>query len=1056
MAPTGGVPPLEDFLRLNDADLLLWTDAHVTRACFEYGLFEPTEESANSSPRARLLRFFRARRSDSSVAADEDAPPAGEDASGQARRHVVRPSSSALPVLTENQLHTPPTSPDGVGRPAAASVPFSGGILSPPARDVTPLSYEEYPEDLAAIDARDTMAEGLCLTPGRDPYAHLSEDSLSFPSDVEADDEDDQVRTRMEHRAPAYSFSRRGMRGGFGRIVPTQRVRHAKRDVPEGSPGGMPAAPPAARRLGDTPVRVRQLPTRPFGRRFFVPPPIGEDADVSMESGASSADDSPPPVDQRHQRPLPDFSAPFGATLPLSPHPAPPTQGTILSTSPVGAPRPDGGGVSTSFPRVSKLGWARLAQLPGRPSKRQLLTLKPEDLKALVSFNGLCPPTKKPETMLQHILAELLRCPTLFLSVPSPPSPRRPAARDRATASPQRSGTSPNTGVSTFPDAAPDPTATADAMHVDGESAAAVDHPGITTPGDDRSTGPTGTSHPAATAHAARGCADDSSHPSLRTAVPLGDDDAPPAPHGPPFATWNSQTHCQLSSLPDRPSAATLADLNDVALKVVMAVNGFRRTNRGIGTDFRKTIAEWLAADSTRVLRRHPQLSPRHSASVPGDTDRPARPVRSAWHPGLRRPPVQPSSSMPGPQSTHTDPRPTPPPGFAELSTLLHHAGHTMERACAVGRAAHAGTLDRDDAIALGTEAQTVLLQLQAAAAGLAAAHLLPQQPQPPPPSGAATQRTWADVAKHADQGPSNDRHSAPGPQNGRTSAQDKPGRQHGRQSSTINPDWDLNRCLVLEPAFDSQRTTPTAGPRFAAAMDAHLRRLAEDIPARSVELVRRTRRGGYQVQFFAQCFPRVQSLLGSSSVMLPHFGTWTMTPRWTDPAGGPSVSIVVQGVPVDVTKEEFLAELRLGIASRLSVSGDPTCDGIRSASRLQRRITTSSGKAWAPSRTIRVDVSQALGEALLTRGTIVYQFRSLPVRRFTPMTRTCFRCGKEGHEARFCRSTPRCRHCGRDHETRACRIGRRRPSSPDRAPSPEPESQSQMRDRGPTPPMPS
>ena len=210
-------------------------------------------------------------------------------------------------------------------------------------------------------------------------------------------------------------------------------------------------------------------------------------------------------------------------------------------------------------------------------------------------------------------------------------------------------------------------------------------------------------------------------------------------------------------------------------------------------------------------------------------------------------------------------------------------------------------------------------------------------------------------------------------------------------------------------------------------------------------------------VMFYSpECFSRVQSILGSSSVLLPHFGTWTPTPRRTDHAGGPTVSIVIQGIPADVTKDEFLTELRVSLASRLVASGDPSGDGIRSATRLQRRITTPSGKSWAPSRTVRVDVSQTLGEELLTRGTIVYQFRSLPVRRFTPMTRTCFRCGKEGHEARFCRSPPRCRHCGKDHETRACTSGRRQSSSHDRAPSPEPESQRRMRARGATPPMPS
>ena len=133
------------------------------------------------------------------------------------------------------------------------------------------------------------------------------------------------------------------------------------------------------------------------------------------------------------------------------------------------------------------------------------------------------------------------------------------------------------------------------------------------------------------------------------------------------------------------------------------------------------------------------------------------------------------------------------------------------------------------------------------------------------------------------------------------------------------------------------------------------------------------------------------------------------------------------------MTMDEFLEEFRLNNAARYSESNSSILhDGVRSATRLSRRVTSTSGKNWVPSSTVRLDVSKALGEAILSRGTIVFQFRSIAVRQYSPMIRTCFRCGKEGHEARFCRSAPRCRNCGEGHEVWRCPDRCHRPPSHD------------------------
>ena len=46
--------------------------------------------------------------------------------------------------------------------------------------------------------------------------------------------------------------------------------------------------------------------------------------------------------------------------------------------------------------------------------------------------------------------------------------------------------------------------------------------------------------------------------------------------------------------------------------------------------------------------------------------------------------------------------------------------------------------------------------------------------------------------------------------------------------------DWEISRCIVMEPTTDAQRTAPMAGPKFASAMDAYIKRMSPDAPARS------------------------------------------------------------------------------------------------------------------------------------------------------------------------------------------------------------------------------
>ena len=165
-----------------------------------------------------------------------------------------------------------------------------------------------------------------------------------------------------------------------------------------------------------------------------------------------------------------------------------------------------------------------------------------------------------------------------------------------------------------------------------------------------------------------------------------------------------------------------------------------------------------------------------------------------------------------------------------------------------------------------------------------------------------------------------------------------------------------------------------------------------------------------------------------------------------TDPARRPRSSIVLQGVPKSMTPDQVSWDLVHGNGNRWRTINKEDLDNV-TMERLNRRApvtaTATAGAGqdsrhrsqWIPSATIRVSASTTFCKAVLEDGGAVVGYSFRHARPFERAPIRCFRCGEMGfHVGKYCRNKPRCRHCGKGHETTDCPEGRAASPNPQRA----------------------
>ena len=203
-----------------------------------------------------------------------------------------------------------------------------------------------------------------------------------------------------------------------------------------------------------------------------------------------------------------------------------------------------------------------------------------------------------------------------------------------------------------------------------------------------------------------------------------------------------------------------------------------------------------------------------------------------------------------------------------------------------------------------------------------------------------------------------------------------------------------------MNPREDSLRRVPTHvihfGQRVEIAVRSTLKLTSSESP---VEIVRRTARGGYCVQFSESIAPRVRRL---ASLSINSGEQWTIHPLSAEASVSPRDKnsrnvrrdcFVISRIPSELSEVDILPRLARQNASRLRTTERDLLSRFRSVKTLQRRLASGKdARKWVPSSSVCVYADPKLVSSVLTLGLVILDYQTYSVRPFEMPVLQCER----------------------------------------------------------------
>ena len=214
--------------------------------------------------------------------------------------------------------------------------------------------------------------------------------------------------------------------------------------------------------------------------------------------------------------------------------------------------------------------------------------------------------------------------------------------------------------------------------------------------------------------------------------------------------------------------------------------------------------------------------------------------------------------------------------------------------------------------------------------------------------------------------------------------------------------------------------------------MSTALRSLFPSAPARPVEMLRRTAKGGYCAQLSPTLHPDLLTRARGLTSLTIAGAQWSVSPlhqivqastsRTADqrPRTVRRDSFILGPVPTSLPDADILEAFARDNADAFQLTATALRARLMGAHRLNRRLSRGpQAGSWVPSRSVRIQSDPALVAEAVRTGAAVLDFHPVEVRPFEFAPQHCFHCGREGHVARHCRG--RCHRCDRVHPTVPC-----------------------------------